>query len=225
MKILKIEVKTKQLAKIKKFYGDLLNFTITDDSKERMVLQAGTTTIIFHQDDESEAYYHIAFSIPSDQLSESKKWLQGKGIDLITKDQQDQFEFKDWPATACYFYDPDGNLIEFIAHHSIASENPHSFNQNHILCVSEIGLPVENVSEAIQKIGDTFHLSLWRGDGEQFAAIGDENGLFIVIDTKRLWFPDNRKAGMFATSVTIEGNSKEKLQLGRQLYLLNSELL
>ncbi|NEW05685.1 glyoxalase [Paenibacillus sp. SYP-B3998] len=223
MNILKIEVRTKCLESIKQFYGDLLNFEIMEFSGNRMILQAGTSTIIFNEEDESEAFYHIAFSIPSNQLSEAKKWLENKGIELITKDNEDQFEFIDWSASACYFYDPDGNLIEFIAHHSIDHTSSDSFQAKSILHVSEIGLPVDDVRVETKRICERFGLSLWRGDGEQFAAIGDENGLFIVTDKNRPWFPDNRLPGMFPTAVTIKGKQELNLQMGRQLYLLNAE--
>ncbi|SFL53312.1 Catechol-2,3-dioxygenase [Paenibacillus sp. 1_12] len=223
MKILKIEVKTKRLAMIKEFYGDLMNFEIKDYSDQCIVLQAGQTTIIFNQDDKSEAFYHIAFSIPSNQFTASQQWLQHKGIDLIKKEGKDQFEFMDWPASACYFYDPDGNLIEFIAHHTTTQENNQTFQQNNILYVSEIGLPVDDVSEVTKIICESFNLSLWRGDGKQFSAIGDEHGLFIVIDKNRPWFPVNKKPGMFPTAVTIQGEKEIILQMNRQLYRLNTE--
>ncbi|MFE0560754.1 VOC family protein [Paenibacillus sp. NPDC058910] len=224
MNILKVEVRTKQLAMIKKFYVDLLEFEVKKDADERLELQAGRSTIEFVQDHDSRAFYHIAFSIAVDQLSEAMKWLENNGIELITQDGNQPFEFKDWPASACYFYDPDGNLIEFIAHHATVHEQADSFNAKHIIAISEIGLPVVDVREEIRRLHEVFGLSLWRGDGKLFAAMGDENGLLIVIDKHRPWFPVHIKPGMFPTVVLIQGLAPEEqhLVVNDGLYIISS---
>lgn len=224
MNIMRIEVRTKQLLMIKKFYSDILNLEVRESTDERLELQAGRSIIEFVQDDASQAFYHIAISIPTNQLSAAMKWLENKGVEVITEAEGSPFQFKDWPASACYFYDPDGNLIEFIAHHGMVYEHGDSFNAKHIIAVSEIGLPVDDVSEEVRRLHETFGLSLWRGDGKQFAAVGDENGLLIVVDKNRPWFPVDIKPGKFSTTVTLQGIVQEErhLDMNQGLYNLSS---
>lgn len=155
-------------------------------------------------------------------LSEAKRWVSERGISVFSKDGQNEFPFEKWNATAFYFYDPDGNLVEFIAHHSLDNEASEAFGPKHLLRISEIGLPVENVPQVVKELTNAFPLRLWSGDGEQFAALGDAEGLLIVVDKERPWFPDGRLPGLFNTRVSIEGTDSARIVLQNDLYEIKS---
>ncbi|MFD2114787.1 hypothetical protein [Paenibacillus yanchengensis] len=46
----------------------------------------------------------------------------------------------------------------------------------------------------------------WNHVSLSFAAVGDENGLFILSANKRVWLGSNKQADVFMTEVIIESN-------------------
>lgn len=80
-----------------------------------------------------------------------------------------------------------------------------------ILYISEIGLPVPHVAESSKHICEAFDQEIWRKDEKQFAAVGGVEGLFILIETSRLWFPDERIPGVFPTLVKSELDNQAQL--------------
>lgn len=221
MRIIEIVLQTNRLDEMKSFYGELLEFPVEKESAESFAVKAGDSKITFQEPScDLDAFYHFAFMIPSNKLEEAKQWLQNKGIVLYSIDNQDQFFFSDWNATASYFYDPDGNLVEFIAHHSLNNPSEAPFRQNSILQISEIGLPVHNFTEDSKRICEASSQEIWKQQGEQFAAIGDVEGLFIVIDTNRPWFPDSRMPGVFPTQVKIQDELGKRLEINDLPYQL-----
>ncbi|AUM65001.1 glyoxalase [Brevibacillus laterosporus] len=214
MRIMEIVLQSNRLDEMKSFYSELLGFCIKQASAEAFTIATGESKITFQKNvTDLGAYYHFAFTIPSNKLTESIQWLQHKGISCFSTDRQNQFFFPAWNATAAYFYDPDGNLVEFIAHHSLHNPSETPFSENSILYISEIGLPVPHVAESSKHICEAFEQEIWRKDEKQFAAVGDVEGLFILIETSRLWFPDERIPGVFPTQVTIQGELDNQVQL------------
>ncbi|MFD0675578.1 MULTISPECIES: VOC family protein [unclassified Paenibacillus] len=222
MKISEVILCTHQFEAMKTFYASLIGLDVLEDQPTQLSFRAGESILAFRKNSSTEKpFYHIAFTIPTNKLEEAKQWLNGRGILLFSKDGLNEFPFDSWNATAIYFYDPDGNLIEFIAHHTLDNATSDAFGPKHLLRISEIGLPVENVPEAARKLIDAFQLSLWGGDGQQFAPLGDADGVLIVVDKQRPWFPDGRSPDIFDTKVSIKGTDSATLFLQNGLYELN----
>lgn len=194
MKILELQLETHCLDELKTFYTETLALPLLKEQKRYFVFQAGMTTVKFsraHKED--KPYYHFAFNIPENQLKEAKAWLSGR-VKLIEKDGMDEFRHESWNADAVYFYDPAGNIVEFIARHNLKNRSEEPFSGKSILSLSEIGYPVEDVRLFSDYIKQELSLRLWDGDERQFAAVGDEEGLFIIVTQKRSWFPVDKLA-------------------------------
>ncbi|XOS93637.1 VOC family protein [Brevibacillus laterosporus] len=94
MRIIEIVLQTNRLDEMKSFYGELLGFPIEQESVESFTIITGESKITFQKPVcDLSAYYHFAFTIPSNKLAESKQWLQKKGISCFSNDNQDQFFF------------------------------------------------------------------------------------------------------------------------------------
>jgi len=225
MKILEVLLYTHQFDAMKAFYRSLLELEILTDQPSRLSFRAGESVLAFRESTAKEnPFYHVAFTIPTNKILEAKKWMSERGIPLFVKEGQDEFPFESWNATAFYFYDPDDNLIEFIAHHSLENAASEAFGAQHILRISEIGLPVDDVPEAARKLADAFQLRLWGGDGQQFAPLGDAEGVLIVVDKQRPWFPDGRIPDVFGTQVSIKGGESSGVWLQDELYELRRNM-
>ncbi|WFR64454.1 hypothetical protein P9222_10115 [Paenibacillus amylolyticus] len=225
MKIREVRLLTHQMETLKEFYGTLLGLELVEEGTTFVSFRAGGSVLSFKKATEQEQpYYHVAFTIPTNKLAEAKKWVQDRNIPLLSKDGQDEFYFPYWDATAFYFYDPSGSLMEFIAHHSFDNAVDESFHVKHLLCISEIGLPVDDVPEAISTLNEHYHLEPFAGDGTKFSPMGDAEGMFIVIDKQMPWFPDGRMPGVYATKVEVEVEAGQtgKLHLQEDRYSIVS---
>ncbi len=57
-----------------------------------------------------------------------------------------------------------------------------------MLEVSELGLPVAALPPVLDAFAEQWRQPLWSGNRERFAAVGGEDGLFIVVPEGRTWF-------------------------------------
>ncbi|WP_342417267.1 VOC family protein [Paenibacillus sp. FSL R10-2782] len=223
MKITEVLLNTHRFEATKAFYGSLLGMEVLEETASRLSFGAGDSVLAFQENSLMEnEFYHVAFAIPTNKFIEAKQWVIERGISLISRSGEDEFLFEGWNATALYFYDPDHNLIEFIAHHSLDNGVDEAFGSKHLLRISEIGLPVDNVPEFCKKITEMFQIDSWGEAGQQFTPLGDAEGLLIVIDKERPWFPDDRVPCGFNTKVVIKGAGSASLSLQNGLYELRS---
>lgn len=112
--------------------------------------------------------------------------------------------------------------MEFIAHHSLDNAVDEAFEAKHLLCISEIGLPVDDVPETMSTLNRHYQLEPFAGDGKQFSPTGDAEGLFIVFDKQMPWFPDGRMPGVFATEVKVETGQPGSLRIQDDMYSIES---
>jgi catechol 2,3-dioxygenase-like lactoylglutathione lyase family enzyme len=223
MQIKEVKLFTDQMDAMKQFYGTLLELELLKENTAAVSFRTGDSILSFQQaPGQEKPFYHVAFTIPTNQLAAAKKWVQDRNISLLSKDDKDEFYFPYWDATAFYFYDPSGNLMEFIAHHSLDNAVEETFDSGQLLCISEIGLPVDDVPDIISKMNGQYQLEPFAGDGKRFAPIGNAEGMFIVIDKEMPWFPDGRKPGVFATEVKVETGRTGSISLQNDLYSIES---
>lgn len=157
---------------LKPFYRDVVGL---GSDGEAMV--AGWTTLRFVPRPDAKPV-HMAFNVAEHRFADAKARLAER-VALVG----DEYFFEDWNAHACYFRDPAGNLLEFIARHTLPTETDSLVP----LCVSEIGVAVPSVSEWLNAHPD---LARYRPPTDEFATVGDEEGLFIVVREGRPWYPD-----------------------------------
>lgn len=188
MQIAKLRLFSKQLERQKAFYTARLGFELTAETADSFTVKTGTTELCFVQS-ESAYYYHFAFNIPSFQMLDGYAWLQAKAVACIPYQGNDIVDFKNWNAEAVYFYDEDGNLGELIARKNMAIEKETPFSAQSILSISEIGLAVMEVKKQYD-LFKSYGLQQYSGDQDYFCAMGDEEGLFIIVDQQRKqWMP------------------------------------
>ena len=94
-------------------------------------------------------------------------------------------------STSLYFKDYAGNILEFIARHNQKNITNETFSSNHILQVSEIGLPSKDVISFAKELCKTLGVNVYKRDfNETFTPIGDEDGLLILPIENRIWYPN-----------------------------------
>jgi catechol-2,3-dioxygenase len=142
------------------------------------------------------------FAINVGDFDGAAAWARGRVEELL----RDDVPFPDWRARALYFYDPAGNLVELIARERAPSEAL-------LIGVSEVGLPVADVGAAVEFLEAELGLPHFSGNKEDFSAVGDDHGLFILVPVGRPWLFTDRPASDAPLRVTIEGAEARSLRL------------
>jgi catechol-2,3-dioxygenase len=207
MQINQLRLATPNLDAMGRFYAQQLELSVTHSMASNgsaINVVVGNTRLVFAERALGQhQIYHIAFNIPQNQFAEAKIWLQQRGVPLL-KDQNGNidFHFESWNAHAVYFLDPAGNILELIARHNLPNTTSQAqFAGHSLLCASEIGWVVDGVRAAVSHLQEQFGLGVYDGlNSAMFSAVGDENGLFIVVPHGRNWYPDT---AMPATAVPL----------------------
>lgn len=208
MEIKLLTLQTTQLKTMKEFYTECLGFALHGESPYGFQIQVGTSILEFTNKNVAEApYYHFAFNIPSNQFQEAKAWLKGKTT-LLIEDGEDEADFSFWPAHACYFEDPSGNIVELIARYKENPMNESPFSVNHILNISEIGLVVKDAP----KVGEQMKaINILESDNEPITHSSlhfmqeNKNGVFIILTSiGRRWLFSEKKSKIFPLKITLD---------------------
>jgi catechol-2,3-dioxygenase len=180
-----------RLQAMRRFYDEALGCPAETNADGELTVRTGGTRITFAPTDEAEdagPYYHFAFNIPENKLAAAKTWLVPRSPLLKRPDGSDQYHFASWNAHAVYFNDPAGNILEFIARHSLPNAAPGDFTPADILYASEIALVVDDVAAAAASAAERLGLGVFAGSqSDQFAALGDDHRLLIIVKRARAW--------------------------------------
>lgn len=189
----KIKIYSANLAAQKMFYTQVLGFELLEEKAQAFTLKIGKTALQFIEK-QTATNYHFAFNIPSNQGMQALNWLKDR-VEILDWNGMDLVDFSDWNAEAMYFYDKDANIVEFIARKNLNIETTLPFDANQVLEISEMGAPTQDVQGVYDNLQGVFPIQIYSGNLRRFAAMGDEQGLFIVIDNKqKKWIPRDDEA-------------------------------
>ena len=211
MKISYLELSSKDLPAQRDYYANILELPVNLDSAT-LEVQVGQTTLVFSQaPSEFVGAYHFAFNIPENQYQAAKQWITSRIPVLQDKTGKEDFESQTWGSTSLYFLDPAGNVLEFIARHTLKNGSNEPFTSQQILNVSEIGLPSENVVELANNLSTRLSIPVYKQEpNENFTPVGDETGLLILPAKDRIWMPDSGvPAKLLPVKVKGEANGRE----------------
>lgn len=173
-----------------------------------LCLEVGRSVLEFRPSKGAEGGVHFAIDVPVSRFDEVAEWAEQE-IGLVSDASgQTRFRFESWQANACYFLDPAGNLGEFIARAERSYPDTSRF-----ISLSEIGLVVEDVAStrfSLARLG----IEPYGEPGEDFAAVGDPDGLFIVVSEGRGWYPNGTPARSLPVLVEFEVDG-QVARLGR----------
>ncbi|HET6994190.1 MAG TPA: hypothetical protein VFI06_04360 [Chitinophagaceae bacterium] len=214
MQINRLILQTSALKPLTDFYIKLMELPGSTTGKNVTTIKIGSTELEFQQATTADPFYHFAINIPANKIEEAKKWLIER-VELIWIDQykSDIADFVNWHAKSVYFYDPAGNILELIARFDLHNSTPGSFSSKQFLSVSEMGL-VFREDELDKCTGDLLNqYQLPYFDKQpplpQFRAVGDDEGLFIIVPEKRNWFPTSVPSGIFPMKIEFENKGRK----------------
>lgn len=225
MEIKQVTLKTNKLREMKYFYTNTLGLSLIDEDEERFCVAVGTSQLEFTTKDvKGNPYYHFAFNIQSNKFDEGKSWVKER-VGLNLEDGEDEADFSHLPAHALYFYDPSGNIVEFISRHSVSRAGKEPFSPKGILNISEISLTVDDAIKTGQQL---IELGIYERDNEPLTStslnfMGDSTtGVFILlIQPGRRWIFSDKVSVIFPLKITLASgdqitlNDENELVIGR----------
>jgi catechol 2,3-dioxygenase-like lactoylglutathione lyase family enzyme len=205
MRIKKLRLITRDIERQQAFYSEQLGLPLVQYREAGFTVKAGETLLEFTASDRQEAgVYHLAFNISPTLLTASPDFLSERQIPIILKDNEPVVDFPNWNARSVYFYDADGNILELIGRYNLpAPTSDKHFGPAHMLNISELGLPVNDISAFIKTLQAHTAIAVWKQYGKQFKAVGDEEGLLIVVPEGRPWFPTEVPNSFLPISITM----------------------
>jgi len=218
-----IRLQTNRLFPLYHFYKNVLELQVTDDSDVQFTIHTRGSKLIFEKTQDPLSYpdYHFAFNIPSNRIHEAHGWVKERTALLWIEDYQGYItDFSNWNAKSVYFLDPAGNIVELIARADLNDIVDESFSSVHFRNVSEIGLvfPAPAFKKSIEHLLSDNNLEYFSKQPplENFCAVGNDEGLFIIVPENRSWYPCNDKpAGIFPMKISLlVGNVAKRISLG-----------
>ncbi|HEY4628171.1 MAG TPA: glyoxalase [Flavobacterium sp.] len=211
MKILELELLTDTINETELFYNNVIGLQTVSKNNSSISFEAGSTKLTFRISKNIKPVYHFAFDIPNNKLIEAFLLIENKTkiLDVISPDKI--ANFYNWNAKSFYFYDNNGNILEFIARYDLDTASEKSFDGSLIVSISEIGFVSKNVSQLSDEICEKYGLSVFSKQPklDKFIVLGTDTGLFVLVEENRDWYPTDKKAKSFWTKVVFENNGKK----------------
>ena len=208
MKIIELKLYTNNLAKQKEFYISLLSCNLVDETNDSFTIKLVDSLLTFSKSDD-KPYYHYAINIPSNQIEAALQWLKQR-VDILPYENEEIVDFVNWNAKSIYFYDAGKNIVELIARKNLNINRNEEFSANSFLHISEIGYPTNDVKKTYHYLNTNYNLDKYDCDEKRFCAIGDEYGLFIVVNFNlKKWLPTGDKALPFPYEISFENSDGE----------------
>ena len=210
MDILRLEILTNDLDGTEKFYTEILGLTMVNKGKNELAFCAGATTLVFNYTGNLNPVYHFAFNIPNNKLNEAFDWTKARVEIMDVTPGHKIADFVNWNAKSFYFYDNNGNILEFIARYELDNQNEASFDGSSILNISEIGVATEDVTATCDELMAKYDLPVFPKQPrlQNFTALGDHNGLLILSIENRHWYPTEKLAQKHPTKIEIENEGQ-----------------
>jgi catechol 2,3-dioxygenase-like lactoylglutathione lyase family enzyme len=210
MKIIELTLDTGDLNATEHFYTTVLGMPLLTKTGNSISYKAGHSLLTFRKSDFKTPFYHFAFNIPHNQIAEAKAWAE-KRVPLLTDEGAEIVDFEDWNAKAIYFYDNNGNIVEFIARMDLDNASAAPFDASAILSVSEAGIVTDFPLQYQAELTARYHLPPFaKGpQRENFSTLGDDHGLILLCQTARIWFPTELPAVQFPLELRFEEGDAE----------------
>lgn len=210
MNILEIQLITSNIPQTQKFYHEILGMEILHADDSSIKFSAAQSTLVFKKTAINNPFYHFAFTIPSNKFEEAHAWANQNVQLLPITPASTIANFTNWNAKAFYFYDNNQNIVEFIARFDLDNNSDKSFDGGSIFSISEIGIVTDDAKAYSERMIEEYDINFFSKQPPQddFAAIGDDSGLFIVVNDKRNWYPTNKPSRKYWTAIKFEQEGK-----------------
>jgi catechol 2,3-dioxygenase-like lactoylglutathione lyase family enzyme len=211
MKINEVEIFTDNFEETTAFYSKILGFELIHSDQQTLTYKTGQTKLVFKRSFNLKPEYHFAFNIPCNKFDEALSWITEKTELIKISGDNVIADFKNWNAKSFYFYDNNGNILEFIARFDLNNRSVKSFDASSVESVSEIGLVTDDPHTYAEDLAMGYNLPHFSKGGESdvFVPLGDDHGLLIVVGVSKHWYPTDTFVKKSPVGVKFMSSNKE----------------
>lgn len=216
MRILDLSLPVSDVARVGAYFHDVLQLPGAGE-----IVQIGWTCLRLRDaGPDPVGGVHLAFNVPANRFAAATEWLLARAPLLTNAKGEAHFTFGDaWASESIYFEGPDGLILELIGRRRLpASTRTGPFHGSELTCVSEVGLPTADVPVLHARAEAALAVKPLSTPTPHFAALGDDEGLLIVVDATRAWFPEQKvlpnARGIVVTLGDVEAGELEDLTMG-----------
>jgi catechol-2,3-dioxygenase len=215
MQLRELHLQTADLGALVSFYGTLVGEDAVKLVGHQLEVKIGRSSLTFTRANQPlNGVYHVAINIPKNQFEQAKTWLRERVPFIADNAGEDSFYSENWDAHMVYFYDPAGNIVELIARHTLDNTSDVPFSQASLLSISEIGIAADDVAAQVASLSERTGARPYHWSGSSvFTPVGDAEGLFIVVQHGREWFPDTGQAAEHLPVTVVVHTGKETMRL------------
>lgn len=188
MKILNVSITVRDLVKAVQFYRDVLLLPV-EATPAGAEVTIGSSRLTLSSGDRFDGVHHLAFGILPSEFELAHAWLARRVSLLQSEGSEVIFGSDDWKSRSLYFLGPEGIILEFIARDADASTDNSGGKKPQILSISEVGVGVDDVLDAVATLSEELAIPNYYDRSSTFASMGSHDGLLIVVQQDRLWFP------------------------------------
>ncbi|GKV57089.1 hypothetical protein NCCP2222_30360 [Sporosarcina sp. NCCP-2222] len=194
---------TNKLKALKRFYVDLLELDVVEQSEGQMTFRVGESEVTF-KETEQPAFYHFAFNIPGNQFSMMKYFIKDR-LSLNWEDGRDEVYFSSFNADSMYFEDPAGNIVELIGRRK--RDLFGDLTKESFLNISEVGIvtpDVEGVGEQLLDAG----IPLRKGTDihpDELNFLGRGDTYIVLVPPGRRWYFSKKASEVYPLEMYWNG--------------------
>ncbi|MFD1928081.1 glyoxalase [Sporosarcina siberiensis] len=192
---------TNKLKALKRFYGDVMEFSIVESTNEQFVVEIGQSAITFIHTDQP-AFYHFAINIPGNQFSMLKFWMQDR-VTLNRGESLDEIYFSSFDADSMYFEDPAGNIVELIGRRK--QDLFGEVSKASFLNISEVGIVTPFVASVGDQLQD-FGIPLRGGTDVNpmtLNFLGKGDAFIVLVPPNRKWYFSERMSEIYPLKIEL----------------------
>ncbi|MEG0192145.1 MAG: VOC family protein [Stenotrophomonas sp.] len=190
MRLLHLTLPVSDVARVAAYFRDVLQLEVDGDQ-----IHIGWSTIQMQPaGGHAVGGVHLAFNVPDNRFAEAMAWLRARAPLQRNPEGLDYFALESsWQSQSVYFTGPDGLILELIGRRRLpSSDRKGVFHGSELTCLSEVGLPSNDVDAVREHSSQRFGLQPISPPSPQFAPMGDDEGLLIVVAADRRWFPEQK---------------------------------
>jgi extradiol dioxygenase family protein len=216
LRFTRVILQTSILSEIRKFYGETLGFPVIQSEGQRVTVQIGWSQLVFCSSQEVGGSYHLAFNISEGEIETAENWLQSRSRLIKPRGAQTPIvEFPNWKARSIYFFDPEKNILEFISRAGVTCRGAKSETGILVQGISEFGVVVPKIAPVVDEMQSGYEIPHFARQPplDNFGAVGDDEGLFILTTPDRVWYPTDIPCKYTKASVFFLNHNGESFGL------------
>lgn len=213
VQIQEVAITVTDLAAAARFYRDVLELPVAEGPRQ-VTVTIGSSRLVLEEGDQFSGVHHLAIGIAPADFEVARDWLSQR-VELIVVDGSEVIEGPEgWDSRSVYFLGPEHIVLELIARDADSSARAGDGQVPRPLSLSEVGIGVPSVSEAVCALKSGLGLPPFPPQEASFAPVGGHDGLIILVDQHRIWYPtDAQQAARGSMTVTLAGPQTASLSL------------